>query len=145
MKEKNLERLIDSMIERNRVAITPCNRAVSPVHVFCLFLFLFVFFLAPVMSWGHGPKDVELTYDTGSRTLSVTIFHAVSNPQKHYIKAVSIIRNGELVTKNEYTGQPDPSSFSYTYTIEAKPGDTLEVTADCNYFGSKTGELTLDK
>jgi len=112
--------------------------------VFFLLLFS-ILVLWPTMASGHGPKDVELTYDTGSRTLSVTISHTVSNPQKHYIKAVSITRNGELVTKDEHTNQPDPSSFSYTYTIEAEPGDTLEVTADCNYFGSKTGELTPDK
>ncbi len=108
-------------------------------------LLLLTLALWPTMARGHGPKDVVLAYDAGSRTLRVTITHTVSNPQKHYIKTVSIARNGELVTKDEYTDQPVPSSFSYTYTVEAEPGDRLEVTADCNYFGSKTGELTLGR
>lgn len=114
----------------------------------CMLFFLLlslIFALGPAMAWGHGPKDTTLAYDTGSRTLSVTISHAVSNPQTHYIKAVSIAKNGVLVVRHEYTGQPDSSPFTYAYTIEAGPGDMIEATADCNYSGSKTGTLTLDK
>jgi len=121
------------------------HRLSQQAYMLFFLLLSLVLALGPAMVWGHGPKDITLAYDTGSRTLRVTLTHTVSNPHKHYIQTVSITRNGELIATHEYTGQPDSSPFTYTYTIEAEPGDMIEATADCNYFGSKTGTLTLDK
>ncbi|MBW2672300.1 MAG: hypothetical protein JRD89_02640 [Deltaproteobacteria bacterium] len=73
----------------------------------------------------------------------MTISHAVSNPQKHYVKKVIITKNGESVATHEYASQPGPSSFTYTYHVNAKAGDALKVRAKCNYFGSETGKLTV--
>jgi len=123
----------------------PCNHASYRRYIFCIVLSFLVFSLWPSLAQAHGPKDVTLVYDSGSRTVSVTISHPVSNPQKHYIKEVTITKNGKEVAVYEYTSQPEPSSFTYTYPIEAKAGDTLKVKATCNYFGSDTEELAIGK
>jgi len=121
------------------------NRVSPQAFIFCLLLSFLAICLLPAASQAHGPKDVTLTYDSDSQTLSVSISHSVSNPQKHYVKKVTITKNGEPVATHEYTSQSTPSSFTYTYPMEAKAGDTLKVKAKCNYFGSKTGELTIGK
>lgn len=122
-----------------------CNRVSLQTYLFCLLLSFLAIFLCPPVAQAHGPKDVTLTYDSDSRTLSVTVTHAVSNPQKHYVKKVTITKNGEPVATHEYTSQPESSSFTYTYPMEAKEGDTLKVKASCNYFGSETEEITVDR
>jgi len=121
------------------------NRLVSQAFAFCILLSFLSFFVLPAGVRAHSPNDISLRYDQGSRTLSVTISHAVSDPRKHFVKKVSITKNGEPVATHDYTSQPEPSPFVYTYPVEAKAGDTLKVTADCNYFGSKTGEIILGK
>ncbi|MBN2398213.1 MAG: hypothetical protein JXI32_07520 [Deltaproteobacteria bacterium] len=115
------------------------------IYAVCLMLSLPALFLLSAGARAHSPNDISLRYDQGSRTLSVTISHAVSDPRKHYVKKITITKNGEPVATHDYTSQPEPSPFTYTYPLEAKAGDTLKVTADCNYFGSKTGEIILGK
>lgn len=122
-----------------------CNRSSPQAHIFLLILSFLALSLWPTVAQAHGPNGVLLRYDSDARTLRVDISHSVSNPQKHYVKKVTITKNGEPVTVHEYTGQPETSSFTYTYPMEAKEGDTLKATADCNYFGSKTGEITVGR
>ncbi len=115
------------------------------IYVVCFILSLPAIFLLPPETQAHAPKDIALRYDALAQTLSVTISHNVSEPRKHYIKKVTIKRNGELVSIHEYISQPETSPFTYTYPVEAKVGDTLEAAADCSYFGLKTGELTIGR
>jgi len=121
------------------------NRPVSQAYIFCFFLSFLAFSLCSPTAQAHGPKDVTLTYDSDSRTLTVTISHTVSNPRKHYVKKVTITQNGNPVATHEYTSQPEVSPFIYTYPVEAKTGDVLKIKANCNYFGSETGKLTVGK
>jgi len=76
-----------------------------------------------------------------SQTLSVTISHSVSNPQKHYIKEITITKNGKALETYEYKSQPGPSSFTYTYNVKAKEGDTLKVKAKCNILDPRQESL----
>jgi len=122
-----------------------CNRAAFQTYIPCLLLSFMALVLWPAAAGAHGPKDVTLAYDSDSRILSVTISHTVSDPRKHYVKKVTIAQNGSPVAIREYTSQPESSPFTYTYPVEAKAGDVLKVTTDCNYFGSKTDELTIGR
>jgi len=121
------------------------NRVFPKAYIFCMLLCFMAISFWPAATYAHGPGDVILNYDSDSQILSVTISHSVSNPQKHYIKKITITKNGKPLETYEYKSQPDPSSFTYTYNVKAKEGDTLKVKAKCNYFGSKTRELTIGK
>jgi len=93
----------------------------------------------------HRPKSVDLKYEPGTQTLSVTIIHSVKNPVKHYIEEISISVNGKKVSEHEYKSQADKKSFTAEYNVAAKDGDTIKVKAGCNYFGSKSAKLILGK
>lgn len=99
----------------------------------------------PFPAAAHPPKDVVVTYDQAKKTLEVKITHGSKDAASHYIKKVEIKQNGKSVGVTEYKSQPSPETFSYTYPLEAAPGDLIEATGSCSIFGSKTGKLTLGK
>jgi hypothetical protein len=116
-----------------------CRAAVAAV-VFALLLPL----LFPFPAAANAPAEVLLSYDAGTRTLEVRITHPSSSPQRHYIEKVEIVKNGSWVSEAEYKSQPpDQGTYSYSYPLEAAPGDVLEAKAICSISGSKTGKLTV--
>ena len=104
-----------------------------------------VFFMYPQASLANAPQDVTLSYDSQSQVLIVTITHKSPFPNYHYIKIVEIKKNGIVVSTNKYENQPDQATFTYSYKIPATSGETLEVTASCSLYGSKTTNLTVEK
>ena len=98
--------------------------------------------LLPSVAAAHGPSEVTLSYDGEAETLSTTIVHSVGNPEAHYISEVVIAING-AEEAHAYTSQPHPSTFTYTYSLKANPGDVVEVTVRCNRFGSGNASLTI--
>jgi len=99
----------------------------------------------PLPAAAHSPKDVVLTYDQAKKTLEVRITHNVKDPASHYVKKVEIKKNGKTSAVTEYQSQPGPETFSYTYPLDAAPGDLIEAKGTCVIFGSKTGNLTVGK
>jgi hypothetical protein len=99
----------------------------------------------PTSASAHPPKDIQLSYDAASKTLTTTITHNSVAPAMHYIKQVEIKKNGTLVSSNLYKSQPDKNSFTYTYSVPAAPGDVIEVTGTCNIYGSKMVKLDISK
>lgn len=99
----------------------------------------------PNTASAHPPKDIGLSYDATSKTLTAVITHTSVSPTMHYIKQVEIKKNGVVLSNNLYKSQPDKTSFTYTYTAPAAPGDVLEVTGTCNIYGSKTVKLDIAK
>jgi len=86
---------------------------------------------------------MKLAHDPNASTLIVTITHAVSDSNTHYVRMVTVNRNGVAVVTEEYTSQPTPDTFSYRYDVAAKEGDILEATAECNLGGSITVQLSV--
>jgi hypothetical protein len=111
----------------------------------CILMTALLLALLPAPGGAHSPKEVVLTYDQTKQTLEVRITHGVSNPASHYIKKVEIKKNGKASGVTEYQSQPGPETFSYTYPLDAAPGDLIEATGSCVIFGSKTGKLTVGK
>lgn len=129
---------------------TECRRASSRKLSFRFFPialagFMFLAALAVPSAFAHPPKDVALSYDAPSKALSVKVAHSSFFPSRHYVKNVVISLNGKTVRSEPYTSQPAGDAFTYTYTVEASPGDELSVTALCNVFGSKETKLTVPK
>jgi desulfoferrodoxin (superoxide reductase-like protein) len=92
----------------------------------------------------HGPQAVTLTYDKAQSTLEVKITHKTPRTS-HYIDQVILQRNGQEIGVYTYKSQPDPDTFTYSYKVEAAPGDVLEAKAVCNIVGSKTGRLSVGR
>ena len=116
------------------------------VQVFAGILMVFaVCFMYPQASLAHAPQDVKLVYNSQSQMLTVTITHKSPFPNYHYINSVEVKKNGNIQITNKYKNQPDQDTFTYSYKVPAAAGETLEVTASCSLFGSKTVNLTVEK
>lgn len=108
-----------------------------------LLMFAAAVFLAfcPGVVIAHSPGEVKLDYDLPEQTLKAMITHTRFS-ESHYINKVEIRKNGNLVSMQEYKNQPS-ETFTYSYKVTAVAGDTLEVKAYCNRFGSKAEKLTV--
>jgi len=91
----------------------------------------------------HSPSTLIVSYNLQTQELRITITHQVANPSTHYISNVEIKKNNVAYNTTFYTEQPDPNSFTYSYSVNATVGDTLQVTASCIQGGSKTSQLTI--
>lgn len=89
------------------------------------------------------PTDIGLAYNVATGQLNATITHPVPNPDVHYIKNVLVKLNDQVVINASYTSQPTHDTFTYTYSLPAKAGDTISVTATCVLFGSLTRNMTV--
>lgn len=107
-----------------------------------LVLFLANFAL-PGTAGATPPKDIKLDYDQATQMLKVTIVHFTLAESLHYIKHVLVKKNGVEVGSYFYKSQPERETFTYTYSLAANPGDTIEVTAACNIWGSKRVSLKI--
>lgn len=119
-----------------------CEKLIKQVLVI-LIVCLMTCAVCPTTANAHRPGSVTLDYNIDTKVLSVTITHSVSNPAEHYVDKIKIALNGEIIKTFEYTSQPDNSTFTYQYSIEAKEGDELKVRTECSYFGSRTVKLIV--
>jgi hypothetical protein len=111
----------------------------------CMLMTALLLALLPATGGANPPKEVVLAYDQIKKTLEVRITHVVSDPAKHFIANVEIRKAGKTISKTEYQSQPEPTTFAYSYPLDAAPGDVIEVKAACSVFGSKTEKLTVGK
>jgi hypothetical protein len=91
----------------------------------------------------HEPSSVNLSYDLSSQTLSVTVGHYKYDVTIDYIDSVEVKINGKPNNIFNYTSQKDKNMASFSYKIEAKAGDLIEVTATSKMGGSKTSSITV--
>jgi hypothetical protein len=104
-------------------------------------LFLLAAFAGPAAA--TPPSAVDLSFDKTTGVLNISITHDSENIATHYIYKVEIKKNGAAYNTSMYTSQPDAHRFTYTYTVLAADGDTIEVTASCVLFGSLTTKLDV--
>ena len=98
--------------------------------------------LLPSAAHATSPSLVDPTYDAAAKALSVKIRHFSLFDSLHYIKFVDVKVNGTLALTKEYTSQPG-NEYTYKYDLDAKPGDIVEVTAKCSWWGSRTTAIVL--
>lgn len=111
------------------------------VIVSLLFVVASSFMLLDVQS--HTPSNVTLSYDYGTQTLEVTVYHTVSDPNTHYIEQIQIWKNDVSQINQTYTSQTSDSQHVDSFNIDATDGDILKVTATCNVGGSYTNQITV--
>jgi hypothetical protein len=109
------------------------------ISIFLLFTLLS---LSGIVS-AHNPTDMDLSFDTSTKELKVSITHPVSDTNIHYIKKIYIKINQEEPIIEEYTRQPG-NSFTYTFDgLEVIEGYAVRVNAECNQGGSIIRELKV--
>jgi hypothetical protein len=79
---------------------------------------------------------MTLAFDPDTDKISVTITHPVDDPATHYVKEVRVKLNEMVISDPVYKSQPTKDTFTYTYDVNARAGDTIRVTATCVLFGT---------
>lgn len=97
-------------------------------------LFVALAIMAPMPAVAHPPQKVLLAYDAATQTLTVTVTHTRFSAG-HYIEKIEIRKNGAVVAVQDYKNQ-SAETFTQSYKVNAAKGDSLEVKATCNKFGS---------
>jgi len=108
-----------------------------------ILLFFVTLISMPYTVYANAPSSMTVSYNLETQDLLVTITHPVNDLTTHYIKEVKIEKNGVLYNTSLYESQPDLNSFTYTYTVNATIGDTIDATASCIQGGSKTIQHTV--
>ena len=91
----------------------------------------------------HEPSSLNLSYDSSSQMLSVTVGHYSFDVTVDYISSIEVKVNDKPYHTFNYTSQYDKNIAAFSYKIEAKPGDLIEVTATSKLGGSKTSKITV--
>ncbi len=102
---------------------------------------LFALTITPISA--HPPSNMTLSYDYDTQILTVTVFHAVADPNTHYIEQININKNSVFVMERNYTSQASTSSMADTFNIDAQDNDILQVTAICSISGQIQRQITV--
>ncbi|HSV30624.1 MAG TPA: hypothetical protein VLH40_01195 [Atribacteraceae bacterium] len=120
------------------------NRFMRLASVVSILLLLLVLFLAYPAS-AHPPSTINLAFDTGTKILLVNILHSVGDPADHYIEEVYVFLNGATIIEQKMLSQFSAGEQVVQYLIiDAEPGDTLEVWAECSRFGDLASRLVIE-
>ncbi len=109
-------------------------------------LFTFVLILSLSLSvYAHPPGEIEMSFNTDNNMLEVTVSHGSNDNTDHFINNVKVYLNDQLHIDQNFIIQTDNEVQYLHYMIPgAKSGDTIRLTADCNKFGSRESELTVE-
>lgn len=109
-------------------------------------LFTFILVLGLTLSISaHPPGEIEMSFTTDNNMLEVTVSHGSNDNTDHFINNVKVYLNGELHIEQNFIVQTDNEVQYLQYMIPgAESGDTIRLTADCNKFGSRESELTVE-
>jgi len=95
-------------------------------------------------AFAHPPSDIEITFDSASKTLKAVIIHQVNNPKAHYIKTVNVGLNGKGIIEHKISAQDNNATQTVSYLIpDAKPQDTVSLEAYCNISGKLKKEIKI--
>ncbi len=109
-------------------------------HIYLIFLALV--FVGVAMA--HAASEIELSFDKETSTLTVIAKHSVKNASDHYIDEITVELNGKKIITQTFKMQTDDNGQEVIYIIiDAKDGDTIEVSTNCNKFGKKKTKLVV--
>lgn len=95
--------------------------------------------------YAHPPGDIEMSFNTENKMLEVTIPHNSADNSDHFINNVKVYLNDNLHIEQNFIMQTDNEVQYLHYMIPgAKSGDTIRLNAECNKFGSREIELTVE-
>ncbi|MGB2630563.1 MAG: hypothetical protein WBD24_03680 [Candidatus Omnitrophota bacterium] len=97
------------------------------------------------IAFAHPPSEIDAKFDHTTKTLTVHIRHFVINPNRHFIKEVTIdLNDTRKVFVEEFDKQGNNFGFSVSFKLpQARPGDTITVTAACSRIGSLSKKFEI--
>ena len=91
----------------------------------------------------HPPATLEGSLQPDGK-LRLQLAHTVNDPVKHYINRVVVRKDGNIVAEQVFTKQTDRTGLGLDLAVPGlAKGQTIQVEADCNIFGSLKKTITL--
>jgi hypothetical protein len=99
-------------------------------------------------AFAHPPKEIKVDYDAKSSLLTITVVHSIKNsqvsdPAKHFIKQITVEKNGAATLDAAYFYQQYEEGEVLIVKMPAKTGDKVKVAAFCKLAGQKEMEFTV--
>lgn len=95
------------------------------------------------ISMAHPPVSMDVVLQPEGK-LRVQVSHTVNDPAKHFINRIVVSRDGKVLAEQSFVKQSDKTGLDVEFPIEGlAKGQTLQVEADCNIFGSLKKAFTL--
>ncbi len=105
----------------------------------------FVLLLFAASLFAHPASEVTASYDKETMILTVEYKHDVSDPTKHFIDDIEVILAKKDLVVQKLMSQDTIEGGKVLYKIrDLKPGDVLKIKTDCNRFGGKSIEYTIE-
>ena len=91
----------------------------------------------------HPPVALDVSLLPEGK-LRVQVSHTVNDPAKHFINRVVITKDGKILAEQNFGEQTDRTGLEVEVpVIGLSKGQTIQVEADCNIFGSLKKSFTL--
>ncbi len=91
----------------------------------------------------HPPASLDVVLESAG-TLRIQVSHTVSDSAKHFINRLVVTRDGKVLAEQSFSKQTDKSGLVVELPVSGlAKGQTIEVEADCNIFGSLKKSVTL--
>ena len=91
----------------------------------------------------HPPSEITLNYDAQKKNLHIEMRHVTKNPRKHFIRKLSVSKNGTEIDSRSYVQQTTAAMLIADVPLEAVPGDVLRAEAVCNTAGRNETTLVI--
>ena len=91
----------------------------------------------------HPPVSLDVALLPEGK-LRIQVSHTVNDPAKHFINRVVITRDGKVLAEQSFVGQTGKTGLEVEIPVTGlSKGQTIQVEADCNIFGSLKKSVTL--
>lgn len=110
-----------------------------------LFLTALILLVLTLNVYAHPPGDLEMSFNLENNMLEVTIPHNSNDNTDHFVNNVKVYLNDNLHIEQNFIMQTDNDIQYLHYMLPgAKSGDVIRIQAECNKFGSRENEITID-
>lgn len=108
-----------------------------------LFFTIICIFFLTVSCFAHPPQLIDLKVD--GLNIDITVFHSVSQPQKHYINEIRVFVDGVELVLQKFIQQATTEEQKAVYFIPSlKQGDVIRVFAKCSEEGKLLKEFKVE-
>ncbi len=103
---------------------------------------IFLVFLCGLAA-AHPPSSLEAALQPDGK-LRILVSHTVSDPVKHFINRIVVSSEGKVIAEERFNQQADRTGLVVEIPAGGlSKGQTVQVEADCNIFGSLKKAFTL--